>query len=257
MSKLFRIYLLGVAGLLFAVLAFHATSRRQSSPIQANAPVKASAPAGKSASLEGAAPRVLRLRPDQVLAMVNGQAIKLGDVVAVSTNASQPDVEVSAQDLKYLLKRAVDRELIFQTAKERGLTLNDAQNRQLANLQSVRSLPEPGGIAKINSTTAQRDLEMRDAQAFMLQTSLLAAEGASPNVMEPQVEAYYLDHKLQFGELPVDPAARAQTWAKIDFQIRQELAAATRVSYNDKLAAYMDQVEASANIVMVSLDQPN
>jgi hypothetical protein len=258
MSKPFSIFLLAMAGLLLAVLAYHhSISSRQNAPVQAStavtAPGKSNAAATPFATAKGVATDVLRLRPDQVLAMVNDHAIKLGDVIPVTTNGSQ--VEISLQDMKFFLKRAVDRELIFETAKQQGVTLNDAQNQQLANLNSMRNLPEPGGIAKLNSSWAQRELEMEDAQAFMLQTTLMAAQGASPNVTEPQVEAYYLDHQSQYGELPVDDTARAQAWAKIDFQIRQELAAATRTSYNDKLAAYMNQMESSAKIEMTALDQ--
>ncbi len=264
MSKPFRIYLLGIAGLLIAVLAYRAVSRRQSSPVPANAvvtvPGKSSIGADKSSTGAGVgagATDVFRLRPDQVLALVNGHAIKLGDVMPVGTNGSQSDVEVSVQDLKFLLKRAVDRELIFQTAKEAGVTLNEAQNQQLAHLSSIRNLPEPGGIAQFNSTAAQRELEMRDAQAFMLQTTIMATQGASPDVTEPQVEAYYLEHQSQFGSLPVDETARTRAWAKIDFEVRQQLAAATRANYNDKLAAYMNQMESSAKIVMTVVDQPS
>jgi hypothetical protein len=175
----------------------------------------------------------------------------------VNTNGSPQDLEVSAQDLNFLLKRAVDRELIFQTAKARGLTLNDSENRQLANLNSMRNQPEPGGIARLNVNEAQRALEMQDSMAFMLQTELMAAQGVSPNVTEDQVAAYYQANQSQFGDLPSDEVARAQAWAKIDFAIRQQLAAATRASYNDKLAAYMNQMESSASIVMASLDQPS
>ena len=262
MTKAFRIYLLVVAGLLIAVLAYHSAGSRRESSVQANVPVQTNlavaAPVKSGVSAAGkpsAAERVLQLRPDQVLASVNGHEIKLGDVVPVSTNASQRDVEVSVQDLKYFLKRAMDRELIFQAAKERGLALNDSQHQQLANMTAMRNQPEPGGIARFNTTGAQRELELRDSEAFMLQTTLMAAQGASPNVTEDQVVAYYQDHQTQFGGLPVDEASRTPEWEKIDFGIRQQLAAAARASYNEKLAAYMKQVESSANIVMTPLDQ--
>jgi len=257
MSKPFRIFLLGTAALLIAVLADHALGRRQTSPAPTVAVVAApdgsNAITGKVSDGPKAATGVFRLRPDEVLAMVNGHAIKLADVVPVVTNGSQGDMEISVQDMKFLLKRAVDRELIFQTAKEQGLSLNEAQIEQLEKFKSVRDLPEPGGIAKLNSTGAQRELELEDAQAFMLQTSLMAAQGASPNVTETQVEAYYMDHQYEYGDLPVDEAARSQAWAKIAYAIRQRLAGATRASYNDKLVAYMNEMEASANIVVTEL----
>lgn len=54
----------------------------------------------------------------------------LRDVVTISRNVTQLGIEVSVQDMKFLSKRAVNWELIFQTAKERGLTPDDAQNQQ-------------------------------------------------------------------------------------------------------------------------------
>jgi hypothetical protein len=260
MSKPFRIYLLA-AGLLIAFLTYHFEGHRQAPSIQTShaapaTPGESSAVVARSSNGPAAEGRALWLRPDQVLATVNGQPIKLAEVVPVDTNNNQGEIEVSVQALKYLLKRAVDRDLVFQTAKDRGLTLNDSQYQQLANLRSMRNLPEPGGIAKLNSSAAQGNLELQDAQAFMLQTSLLAAEGASPDVTESQVEAYYLQHRSQFGDLPVDDAARARAWAGIAYEIRQQLAATTRANYNEQVAAYMKQMESSANIVLTALDQP-
>jgi len=261
MSKPFRIYLLGVAVILTAILFYQMISRRQPAPVQTSNQVMASSQlginvAGQPAVVAGtAADRMFRLRPDQVLATVNGHEIKLADVIPVSTNGNPQSLDVSGVELKFLLKRAVDRELIFQTAKKQGLALNDSEQQQLASLNSMRGLPEPGGIAKLNSSGAQRNLEMQDAQAFMLQTELMAAQGASPNVTEGQVTAYYQAHQSEYGELPTDEAARSQAWAKINFSIREQLAPSIRSSYNDKLTAYMKLVEASANIAMTPLDQ--
>ncbi len=263
MSKPFRIYLLSVAGLLIAVLAYHSISHRRGASIKANVPAQPKVVAARTLSTGADKPAaggwggtggVVRLAPNQVLATVNGHEIKLADVLPVGTNGSQRDLEISVQDLKFFLKRAVDRELIFQTAKERGLALNDSQNQQLANMIAMRNQPEPGGIARLNTTEAQRELEMQDAEAFMLQTALMAAQGMSPNVTDNQVLAYYQEHQSQFGDLPVDEAARAQAWAKIDYDIRQELASATRASYNDRLAAYMNQMEFSAHVETTALD---
>ena len=259
MSKLFRLFLVGVVGLLIVCLAYKTANQRSSAPVKAVAPVTTVGPSatnivGQSAVKAGAAAdRVLHLRRDQVLATVNGRAVTPADILPLGTNGSQAELDVSALELKFLLKRAVDRELIFETAKDRGVSLNDAEYKQLATLSSMRNQPEPGGIAKLNGSDAQRNLELQDAQAFMLQTDLMAAQGDSPNVTEDQVTAYYQAHLSDYGELPADPGARAQAWAKIDFSIRELLAPSIRSGYNDKLAAYMAQVEASASIVMNDL----
>ena len=264
MSKPFRNILLGVAGLLVVMLACQWATQRQLVPVQVVCPVTPVTTAsqtgtnlaGQSAVKAGAADdRLLHLRRDQVLATVNGCPVTVADLLPVGTNDSPADLEVSALELNFLLKRAVDRELIFQTAKERGLSLDDGESRQLANLTSMRHQPEPGGLANLNGSAAQRSLELQDAQAFLLQTDLMAAQGVSPNVTEDQVTAYYQAHQSEYGELPADPGARSQAWAKIDFSIREQLAPSIRSGYNDKLAAYMAQMEASANVVMTPFGQ--
>ena len=261
MSMPFRVFLLAVAGLMIAILGYHLHGSHKRALVQ-NVPVtvpvqsSSSAVGNPSTREEVATNGLLHLRPDRVLATVNGRQIKLGDVVPLNGNDNGRELEISSQDIKFLLKRAVDRELIFQTAKEQRLMLNDAQYQQLANLSAMRNQREPGGIARLNLAGTERELERLDSEAFMLQTALMAARGATPNVTEEQVTAYYQEHQSQFGDLPADETARARAWSKMDFGIREQLAAATRASYNDKLAAYMKQVESSANIVMAPLDQP-
>ena len=88
----------------------------------------------------------------------------------------------------------------------------------------MRNQPEPGGLAKLNGGDAQRNLDLRDNQAFMLQTELMAAQGASPDVSEEQVTAYYQAHQSELGGLPAEEPARSQAWAKLDFGIREQLA---------------------------------
>jgi len=256
MIKPCRLFLLVSALLLAAILSFHRFSTRPG----------ASSPAAVAAVRVEAAPPLanqnptVRLRPDQVLVTVNGRRIELRDIVPISGNETQRDLEISAHDMKYLLKRAVDRELIFQAAQKWGVQLNDSQNQQLANYDQMRRQPEPGGIASLNVNPAQQELEMQDSKAFLLQTSLMADQGASPNVTEDQVMGYYQAHQAEFDALPADETARQQAWAKIDFAIREQLTATVRASYNEKLAAYMNQVESSATIVttpLASLSQNN
>lgn len=259
MSKSFRLFLMGVVGLMMISLAYKTANPRQSAPVKSATPVTTVTIASPSATnivgrlaVKAGTPadRLLHLRRDQVLATVNGHAVTPADLLPLGTNDRRSELEVSALELKFLLKRAVDRELIFQTAQDRGVSLNDAEYKQLATLTSLRNQPEPGGIARLNGGDAQRNLELQDAQAYMLQTDLMAAQGASPNVTEDQVTAYYQAHLSEYGELPADPSARTQAWAKIDFSIREQLAPSIRSGYNDQLAAYMAQVEASASIVM-------
>lgn len=122
MSKPFSIFLLAVAGVLIAVLVYH--SSRSKAPVPANTTNPVVTASGKSnAAAITPSPgaeiaRVLRLRRDQVLATVNGHAIKVGDLVPAS--GTNQEIEMSPVDLRFFLNRAVDRELIFETAQNRG-----------------------------------------------------------------------------------------------------------------------------------------
>ena len=94
---------------------------------------------------------------------------------------------------------------------------------------------------------------MRDAEAFMLQTSLLQKSGASPNVTSQQVQNYYREHAADFGELPADGPAREEAWSKIDYYIRQTLAASVRSDFQTKLTDYMNLLKSGANIQLAPL----
>ena len=239
-----------MAGLLLAVLAWHAFLSQLGAPAQTTgADTQPSKPASFAASVEvkpAAAAAVtggnpLRLKPDQVLATVNRRQIRVSDAIPAGSNQQ---IEISPQELKFFLKRAVDRELIFETAQKQGMDLDESQNRQLADLQAMRHQREPGGLAKLNSDPAAQELEALDAKAFMLQTALMAARGASPNVSEDQVLDYWQHHQSEFGSSSGQPSA------DLEFQIRTRLATPVRSNYNQALAAYMQQIESSAEVVL-------
>jgi hypothetical protein len=240
-----------LAGLVILPLAFRVISHQRGSPVQSN--MVAGEPGtngglfGVTKAVEAAASPILRLRLEDVLATVNGHKISVRD--AVPHSGTNQEVEISSRELKFFLNRAVDRELIFEAAQKQQISLDESQNQQLANLQSARNQSEPGVIAKLNDDAAGRELEALDAKAFMLQTALMAARGASPNVTEDQVQAYYQQHQSEFDSLPADPNTRRQAWQQLAFQIRTRLAGSTRTAYNIGLAAYMQQMESGADVV--------
>jgi hypothetical protein len=242
---------LAMAVLLVALLAYRAKVHRQDSPVRFNAVAgevgASNGPIAVRQPVEAPVSRVLRLRRDQVLATVNGHQITVGEAVPV--DGTNQDVEISPGDLNFFLNRAVDRELIFEAAKKQGVFLDGSKNQQLADMQSMRHLREPGGIAKLNDAPAGRQLEALDAKAFMLQTAIMAARGASPDVTEGQVLDYYHQHQSEIGNLPADADARGHAWQELDYQIRTQLAAQTRTTYNSELAAYMQQIKSEANVV--------
>jgi len=196
--------------------------------------------------------KVFLVRPDQVLATVNGVPITLGNLIPLQStnNAGQ---QLDSVTYNYFLQRAINRELIMQAAKAQGVTLNQAQEDQLAKLRGERQQPYPGQVSQLSVNPTEVEFDLRDEQAFMLQTTLLAQAGASPDVTPAQVEQYYQDHIAQFGELPADPQARQQAWQEIDIQIRNQLAVQTREQYNQQLQKYMDGLRAAANITVTPL----
>lgn len=197
--------------------------------------------------------QLVRLTPDQVLATVNGNVIRLADILPLADTNSTGQITLDKVTLNYYLKRAVDRDLIYQKAQQQGIALDESQHQQLAAFQAMRDQPEPGGIARLNDSPAANQLETQDSTAFMLQTTLMAAQGASPNVTEDQVTAYYNQHASEFGGTSLPSLQEDQaTWQEIEAQIRKDLAPSVRANYNTQVADFMRNLESQANITTTS-----
>lgn len=201
-------------------------------------------------SVSVATNQALRLHPDEVLASVNNHQIRLQDLFPLDKSGRQREYRLQAENVRYLLRRAIDRELVFQLAEKRGLQLNVSQDQQLSAFTAARHQMEPGGIARLNGSEAETEFELRDAKAFMLQTALMASLGDSPNVTEQQVSDYFQEHRSDFANQFDNAEPNQQQWQQIQFQIRQSLAPVVRSNYNQELAAFMSQAEADAQIVM-------
>jgi hypothetical protein len=197
--------------------------------------------------------KVFRIRRDEVLATVNGTPITLRELIPLSTTNTVGEEQLEQAAYDYFLGRAIDRELILQTAHAQGVGLTESQEQQLAKLRAWREQPEPGLVSKLTVNAAQIDFELQDAQAFMLQTTLMAQRGVTPNVTPEQVEQYYLNHLGEFGKLPADPQARQEVWRPIDVQIRERLARPVRSNYQARLTEYMNGLKSKAAIHVSSL----
>lgn len=196
--------------------------------------------------------QILRLRREQVLASVNNQMIRLEDLFPLGTNDTRREFELQDGNFQYLLKRAIDRELVFQLAEKQGLHLNDSQTQQISAYTAERHEPEPGGIARLNNSETGIQFELRDARAFMLQTALMASIGDSPNVTETQVSDYFQQHRSDFPESADNSQPDQPEWRQIQAQIRLLLAPVVRATYNQELTDFMSRAEANAHIVMFS-----
>ncbi len=156
---------------------------------------------------------------------------------------------------KYLLDRAINRELVLEAAAAGNIGLTETQQEQLTKLRGLRESSEPGLITKLNRDPEQVEFEIRDADAFMLQTALMARQGATPNVTPEQVAQFYQDHLSVYGSLPDDPQAKERAWQQIDVQIRNRLAEEQRDRYNQQVQAYMDNLRSNANIVLAQISE--
>ena len=192
----------------------------------------------------------VRIVSNQILATVNQRLIMLADLIPMRSGSNAAEQVMSRETYDYLLQRAIDRELLLQTAKAQGVELTSDQKQHLARVRAAREQREPGQIKAITLDKTQVDFEMRDAEAFLLQTTLLANMGASPNVSAEQVQNYYQAHVSEFGELPQDPQARKSVWADIDYRIRQQIASTIRAQFQTQLVSYMDRLKSSAQVVV-------
>ncbi|HWD91570.1 MAG TPA: hypothetical protein VG938_04390 [Verrucomicrobiae bacterium] len=193
--------------------------------------------------------RELRITPEAVLASVNGHILSAEAVLPPGSSGQS----VSREVCEYYRQRAIDRELIFQTASAQHVVLNESQQQQLANLQRLRQQQGPGLVRDLAGGPEELSFELRDDEAFMLQTSLMENSGASPNVTSQQVSDYYQWHIAEFGELPTDEPSRQEAWSRIDFEIRQTLASGVRSDFQRKLADYMQRIKTGANIQLTPL----
>ena len=189
---------------------------------------------------------LVRLRPGQVLARVNGTAIGIKDLVPDGPRGERimdPDL------FRFLLERAIDREIIFQTAEAQNVTLTAEQEAQLAQMRASPAA-EPGLVKELTRNPEQLEFDLRDTAGLMLQAQLLANLGASPHVTPEMVREYYEENGTDFEPLPGEPAARKAAWQSIEREIRQSLTLETQVTYQEAERLYLDQLRAGAEITL-------
>jgi len=199
--------------------------------------------------------KAIKLHPGQMLANVNGVPITLRDLIAIDpSESSETEHSMSEDAYKYLLDRAIKRELAFQAAQQQGIQLSQQQQAQLDQIdRTARSRDEdPDTLARLNtpaSREAQIEFEKRDAAGLLMQEALLEHSGGpSPHVTEDQVKQYYQQNIQLYGQLPSDPGERDVAWRRIDAQIRTDLRYSTLQAHQDALDDYMKGLKAAANV---------
>lgn len=238
-----------VAVLMVYLLHFHSTATLGSRPgVQANNKNVGSTTSAGEVPVQAGTKKIAKVylvHPNEVLAKVNGIPITLWDLIPLQSTNNVPQ-QLDPVTYHYFLKRAINRDLIMQAARAQGVTLSDSQQQQLNQFRAEREQPYPGQVSQLSITPAEIEFELRDDQAFMLQTSLMAQRGFTPNVTPDEVEQYYQQHI---------PEYNGMSWPEIDIQIRNQLAEQVRADYQKQLDIYMYGLKAKANITITPLTE--
>ncbi|MFH0909601.1 MAG: hypothetical protein V1929_12645 [bacterium] len=199
-------------------------------------------------------PNHIRLKAGNILATINGVAVQGRDLLVFGA-ASKPEQDLAPEFYDALLKRAINRELIVQAAKTKGVDILPGQEGQLDQVRKS-VLARGGGDPNVKYMNVQGTLqeqlefELRDARAMLLRNTLLAQRGHPlPYVTAEQVKARYNAEPASYGFLPEDPAGREAAWQEIDFQIRSELAPQLQADYQAQVEAFMQELKDSARVV--------
>lgn len=209
-----------------------------------------SAPIRESKVLqEGADPKeIVRVKPEQVLATVNGAPVTLKDLVAVPGGQRGTENTLSASLYDTLLERAVVREVAVQAAKAQGIALTDDQKAQLEKTKREMLSASPE-VVDLTMPPERVAFELRDTEGRMLLVNLAAAAGAPiAFVTEAQVKTYYEGHKGEFEEIPADSQEARWAWQRIDREIRNRLVADTTAAYEQAYDKVVADLKSAATI---------
>lgn len=193
---------------------------------------------------------VVLVRPDTVLATVNGVEINLPDVMPVSPSAPG-ELSVGTDELRARLARAVDREVVIQAARMRRVDLSLEQRQQLEKSRLRAAVAAPPDLSpeerEVYDTKANFDA--REGTASLMVDALAAASGGPPRDVTPEmVERYYDAHCAEFGELPPEGEARDAAWQEIEEIVRARLQPEVDAEYQKFLKAMLEDLRARAYI---------
>jgi hypothetical protein len=199
----------------------------------------------------GSAAKMVRVKADQTLATVNGVAITLKDLMPLPEVKAGQAQTLSAERYGFLLDRAVEREVTFQTAQAQGVALTKAQRQRVEEMRVQSDRTEPGVFDTVQQNPVNTEFAVRDATGLLLQATLAETAGVpSPHVTPAQVQAYYQQHHAEYGTLPAEAARRNAVWERIDRDIRLKLAEQGRAEHQARFQQFRDQLRTDARIVL-------
>jgi hypothetical protein len=205
----------------------------------------------------GPAQAVVRIKPDRVLATVNGVAITLKDLIPLPKEKAGSEQMLSAEMYDFLFNRAVEREVTFQAAQAQNAELNDSQKQRLAELRAQSERKDPAVFDNLHQSSENLDFEQRDLAGVALQSVLAEKAGVpSPYVTSEQVEVYFQEHKSDYPQVSADPGQRsAESWMAADTDIRSKLTPRLQAEHDRQMAEFMAQLKAKAGVVVVAQQQ--
>lgn len=190
----------------------------------------------------------IRFTGEQIVATVNGVTIDGKDLSPFSPDRLDAERSMSPEMYEDRLAKAITRELTMQAARSEGVELTEANLEQIERLRASRQ-HDDAVVDPIGDQDAIIEFEAKQAEAHLLEKSLLEKQGvAPPYVDEGLVQAYYEDNMADYGALPDDPAERVTAWQKIALKIRKDLAPIVQADYQGEREAYLDGLEAEADI---------
>ena len=129
----------------------------------------------------------------QVLAVINGKPIQLHDLIPLGPDENEK--AMTEEQFQSRLSRAIEIELISQTAQARGVGLTPEQQQRLNDIvkdhkDTFREYKQQG-ISWSSVTTAQLEFEKRLTSSLMLQQNLDTKEAGATPSSNPSVQAQY------------------------------------------------------------------
>jgi len=188
---------------------------------------------------------VVRLNSNMTIASVNGVAITMKDLMPVNPG-KYTENNMGREMFNALLNRAINRELAYQEARRKGVSLTDEQKANLEKIRQRALERDPASFTDVHDEfEAKAEFEVRDFAGLMLQESLLAASGGPPKYVSQQmVDQYLADHKTELEAIGSDEVARQN----LEIDIRSKLAETVGDEYQQQLQQLIEDMKQQASI---------
>lgn len=135
----------------------------------------------------------LRVPAELVLAKVNGQHIRLKDLVPLEPQETEK--VVTPEEYESRLNRAIEMELTFAAAAAQGVALTPEQSKRVNSIAQKHEATfreyNKQGITWSSLTAAQLEFEQRLTAALMLQQNLVAKEAGVAPSSSAAIQAQY------------------------------------------------------------------